>query len=108
MADDLYTVVVNGATGCSAEVSIVVGTQASVGEFEGLNFNVYPNPTNDLITIQLDGSFSYVLTDISGKIISIGTSHNQEKLSLLELESGLYLLKIKNENNYETIQVVKN
>ncbi|NOQ72841.1 MAG: T9SS type A sorting domain-containing protein [Crocinitomix sp.] len=108
LADAVYTVTVNGSTGCSAQAVIILGRQASIGEFDSQNINVYPNPTVDQITITVEGFFTYTLFDAAGGLILTGNATDQEELSLEELPAGVYFVKIQNEQKTESVQVVKN
>ena len=107
LADALYTVVVNGSTGCSATEKIVVSTQASVGEFDQKAIAIYPNPTVDMITIEFEGTFVYELTDINGAIIAHATATDKEQVSMENVASGVYFVVIKANDTVQTVKVVK-
>lgn len=70
---------------------------------------VYPNPTNDLLIIEnLSGPTKISLTDLTGKLV-LKQEINSEKttINLNHVNSGIYLLQFKsNENNY-MLKVVK-
>ena len=79
------------------------------------NMSMYPNPTNGIISISNEGSeevFSYELTDVNGKVIAVeiavinGTKATEVNLG--ELESGLYLIRVYNNNAEKTFRVLKN
>ena len=58
--------------------------------------NVFPNPSNDFITISgIETQESFELIDLTGKVIQQGTVNNGEKINITQLKSGLYLLKTK-------------
>ena len=107
LADALYTVVVNGSTGCSATEKIIVSTQASVGEFDQKAIAIYPNPTVDMITIEFEGTFVYELTDINGAIIAHATATDKEQVSMENVASGVYFVVIKANDTVQTVKVVK-
>ena len=68
---------------------------ASVEEAGLLHFNVYPNPTNGIITIDFEnntGDFKYSLVDILGKEVKAGVLTS--KINLSNLVSNVYFLKI--------------
>lgn len=78
-----------------------------------LNLQVYPNPANDYVTIQAQSSnikASELLT-IDGRVINnqINFEDNKAKLSIQNLEKGIYLLRIIGQNNQITsTKIIKN
>jgi hypothetical protein len=107
LADALYNVVVNGASGCSEQDMVVLGTQAGVSELTDVNLNVYPNPTTEFITVEFEGTFTYELTDINGAIIAQATATDKELISLENVADGIYFVMIKSNDTFHTVQVVK-
>lgn len=60
------------------------------------NFEIYPNPTNDILNIEGDKLWSEIqIFDISGKLQF--TSSYTTKLNIQELDAGLYYLRIISE-----------
>lgn len=77
-----------------------ISVTASVEETGLLHFNVYPNPTNGIITIDFEnntGDFKYSLTDVLGKVVKRGTLTSNIDLS--NLISDVYFLKITDTSN---------
>jgi hypothetical protein len=78
------------------------------------NMTMYPNPTNGIVTITNNGSdevFNYELTDVNGQVIAtkdaaINGAETTE-VNLGGLDSGLYFIKVFNENAEKTFRVVK-
>ena len=70
----------------------------SVSEFDNRGFNMYPNPTNDILNIKLNNinKANLSIWDIRGKLISQQTIFEEQNLDLnvLELQSGIYFVKI--------------
>jgi hypothetical protein len=102
-----YTVVVMCDAGCSISETITLGSQVGINELNGSLLSVFPNPTVDEITISLEGNFTYELIDIDGKRIVNGTALNQKMISLANVASGTYFVKVVQENSTKTIQVLK-
>ena len=108
-ANGLYWVVVSDANACSSDttsfdVTFVSGT--GILSLDNL-FNIYPNPTNDLINIDAKGNNQYLsatVYDIFGKLL-INTSNN--KISLNKFEDGVYILEIKTPKNTYTTRIIK-
>ena len=72
---------------------------------------VYPNPADDFITIsldQIDSNLKYVLSDITGEQILTGQiNEKQTSIPIANIQSGLYLLKICNDNGCNTYSIIK-
>lgn len=80
--------------------------------FEGME--LYPNPTTDVFYITNTGStevYSYELTDLNGKLITSKDAAingvEETEVNVHNLETGVYLIRIFNENSQRTYRVVK-
>ena len=67
---------------------------------------IYPNPSQDFITLKSeDSNFSaFTITDINGRISKQGELTNTSKISVSELQKGIYLITLKNKQGIETKQ----
>lgn len=64
---------------------------AGTTELEAAVFNVYPNPANDFITIELSEKVDeFLILDLSGRIV---LRSNTPTLDIRELKSGQYFVK---------------
>ena len=80
--------------------------------FEGLE--LFPNPTTNVFYISNAGSnevYNYELTDLNGKVIAsqeaaINGTQTTE-VNVEDFETGVYLIRIFNENDEKTFRVVK-
>ena len=71
------------------------------------NLSIYPNPTNNLIQIEIEnhnGSSEAELYDFTGKLLE---ATNSTKLSLVDYPKGIYLLKVAYGDRIEEVKVVK-
>ncbi|GAK91373.1 hypothetical protein JCM19297_872 [Nonlabens ulvanivorans] len=73
----------------------------SINEVSQTPFSIYPNPASDTISIyggasQFD-TISYQLYSITGQLVQNGI-YNNDSVDVSELNSGLYLLQLYNEN----------
>lgn len=73
--------------------------------------DVFPNPTADVLQIkvqdqQLIGA-NYALTDANGKLITKGNTQENTEISLQNLPSGTYFLKMQKDNTGVIKRVVK-
>ena len=108
-ANGPYWVVVSDANACSSDTTSFDVTFVSGTGILSLNnlFNIYPNPTNDIINIDTKGNSQYLsanVYDIFGKLL-INTSNN--KIGLNKFEDGVYILEIKTPKNTYTTRIIK-
>ena len=59
---------------------------------------VFPNPTNDHITIPIQGNKNIIIADMHGNIVKSFTT-DQQVISLLDIAAGQYLITILNNEN---------
>lgn len=72
------------------------------------NINIYPNPINDLVSIQFKGEIQQIdLIDLNGRLIKefINISKNEVKLS--ELKKGMYIMKVYTDKGIYTERILK-
>ncbi len=74
------------------------------------DFILYPNPTNDLVTIQFDGNNAhYTIHDAQGKLIQTSTISSGETVSLKDVETGIYFFELTTTDNGSVVKrAVKN
>ncbi len=84
--------------------------------FDKTSFDIYPNPVSDQLNIEMlsknydDASLTII--NATGQIvytenISINDGVNQYRISVENLVSGMYFVKISGNENYETLRFVK-
>lgn len=74
----------------------------SVETFEKNNLTLYPNPGKDMLKIdfpEMANSIYYEISDLNGRLIlqSEKSNVNEVEIDIKNLESGLYVLKLRNE-----------
>ncbi|WP_163409445.1 leucine-rich repeat domain-containing protein [Flavobacterium ajazii] len=74
-----------------------------ISDFDTKTVQVYPNPTNGMVTISEHADVS--VFDIQGKIIS--ESKNTTSFDLSAQTTGMYFAKITTEKGTQTIKIVK-
>jgi hypothetical protein len=58
--------------------------------------SVYPNPANEMVTINSPGLAGYTLSDLTGKIISDGSfNEGLNQINTKEYAEGIYLLTVR-------------
>jgi hypothetical protein len=65
-------------------------------EAEAIKAVIYPNPTNDVLTIKAEESIGQIqLLDVTGRLLINQTvNHNEVTISTQEYPSGIYLVKL--------------
>jgi len=81
------------------------------------DINIYPNPTTDLISIEIKSEknelITYTLLDISGRLIKNGkwnlnSPGSRFTLDLSDISKGTYLLKLNTEKGQAVHRILKN
>lgn len=85
-----------------------IPTSISEHEFKNMNVAIYPNPSSDLVAVQVSGlvkdNLLVELISIDGKTISTTTINKGQTLAIFDLQtvySGIYFVKISN-NEFST------
>lgn len=68
---------------------------------------IYPNPTEDYISISEKDFNGFEVIDQTGRIVSSGEI-NESKIDVQKLNSGVYYLVLKSDSKSETIRFIKN
>ena len=76
-------------------------------------FKLYPNPSQNSVTISLSNSSSeikYQIIDYSGKIVRENLIQNSKEftIDISDLAKGLYFIKLKNDENNAIGKLIKN
>ena len=82
-------------------------THLGIAEDNNQDFQVFPNPTTDVVNILFNkvGTHLMTLTDHSGKVIlEKSLSNVKEEIDMTQLPSGIYTIRIENVNNEVRIE----
>lgn len=91
-------------------VILVTHPQANIAEVQLNNFELYPNPTRGKLEIQFEvaSQREIMIHDQSGRLVHTSQSKsNKESLDVANLESGIYLITVAENNNKVTRKFVK-
>lgn len=92
----------------NSKIKYIKPEVSSLSGNEIRNFIVYPNPSNGLLTISSEFSPEKIeLFDFTGKIVFSGVCENNS-LNISNLNAGIYILKITNENGSGFQKITKN
>jgi hypothetical protein len=113
-----FSVVVTDGNGCTASDTIAVTLFIGIPDLGAINDEsivVYPNPANDLLSINLnaktEANSKMLLTDLAGRIlmekeIRLMTGNNLHMIDVSQLTKGLYLLTIQSSEYSYTLKVI--
>ncbi len=94
-------------------IRAIDATTVAVENLLNLEGKAYPNPTDDVITmnIPLDGKATISVTDLSGRTVvnrEVTFMGNQASIDLAELQSGMYVINVAYDNGSKSaFNVVK-
>lgn len=106
-----YFVSVTDSVGCINYSDTLAITIVGVDEFSTNYINIYPNPTNGKVTIQLENTTTttdYSIYAIDGKIVASGTTKTNTIVVDLSKESkGVYFVKLNTTNSSTVHKLIK-
>ena len=85
-----------------------INWEAPVGisETTQTNYQIYPNPVNDVLTIE-GPSGLITVTNINGKLVIERTHNIQSNIDFSKLPAGVYILNINTPNGTVKRRVIK-
>jgi hypothetical protein len=98
LCEGWYTVTITDAKNCVLTDSVYVNLITGIEELNAAGISVYPNPVKDVLTIKSEKSIGKLeITNANGKKVYRRTiKGNSVELDLLELNAGIYFIKINN------------
>lgn len=104
-----YGVIITDANGCSGYESFDVISVVGVDQNDLSNaVSIYPNPTNESITISLEGEFQITIHDSRGRILHAENGTDNLKIDITNFESAIYYVTIQKGDQITVKKVVKN
>ncbi len=103
-----YTVTVkNDAPGCQTTYPInIINDCLAVDAADENSVRIYPNPTTDVITIEVENAEIEII-DVNGKSILSSSVLEKGTIDLSPLSKGIYMLKIKGTTTNKTVRIEK-
>ena len=100
-----YTFIATASRDLVANLIYTVG----IGEQTGNNITLYPNPVNDKLTIEAESALGTVeIYNLMGALVySQKGCANKVEINTSELQSGIYFIRMTNDNASETRRFVK-
>lgn len=108
----IYEVTGVNEHGCySTSEGVTIGT-SGVEDFALVDFNIYPNPTSNIVNVDFSEVIEQAeirITDLTGKIVKMETVYNQDSavVNVSSLASGFYAVSlIKNGQKLATSKLI--
>jgi hypothetical protein len=101
--DGSYWVRVSDQYGCFASDTVYVQFILGHNEISGAEVRIYPNPADDIINIEVGGTYSpsklsYRLLSLSGQVVKwnagLGAANRNHQIMVGDMPSGMYLLEL--------------
>lgn len=81
-------------------------TYLAVNQLDGAKIQIFPNPVSHYLTISgIKSAKSYAIYDVSGKLVISATF--SQKIDVSQLSSGMYFLKIDNNDTPQLLKFMK-
>ncbi|PWL27109.1 MAG: hypothetical protein DCO96_12280 [Fluviicola sp. XM-24bin1] len=98
----------NGCTNIATQ-DILVDPCVSIDEVAQAGLLIYPNPTDNVVYVELEGEFNYTVQDARGRLITSGNANDKASISLHSVETGVYFINVTDTANdsVSTTRVVK-
>jgi len=93
-----YTITVTDANGCIVPMTFTVLSTVGIGTNISEELTIYPNPTNGVVNIKLDGDFAFTILDARGRLVVSETTSDNSTVDLSRFESGVYFIRIQRDN----------
>ncbi len=88
---------------------ILEGTEVNtIVENTSLQFNLFPNPTTDIMTISMDEKeFTYQIFTTTGALVQSGRGTGTKQLNMSSIAQGVYYMNVNSMSNSGTALFVK-
>ncbi len=106
-ADKVWDVVEYGSNGVRL---LVEESRLSVSDInkDSLKFKAYPNPVQNVVNLEIDGTNEVEVFDTNGRfLIKKQISENNSSINVSSLSKGIYILKVLTGNGIENIKIIK-
>ena len=111
LSEGTYTVTVSDGFNCSTEQTFNINSTLGIDQFNTNDFNIYPNPALDNLTIENEKNITITnikIIDPTGKIIDSKQINNTSSTIFVGgLSKGIYFLEINTSHHSGKIRFVK-
>jgi hypothetical protein len=104
-----YQVTITDDNGCTTTLQVVVGSVVGLTEINLIEFNLFPNPTNDLYTISVSTSGTLEVYGNNGQLVSTESIESGKTIKdVHQLATGVYTIRFVTENGVAVKRLVVN
>jgi hypothetical protein len=87
------------------DTSFYTGTSQTVTDLE----QIYPNPVQKYLNIRNSDEYSnFRILNLSGQLLKTGNFVNENKISMTDIDKGIYLLTLVGNTKSKTFKIIKN
>ncbi|MFT6503269.1 MAG: hypothetical protein ACJASQ_003402 [Crocinitomicaceae bacterium] len=109
LSSGLYTVTITDSAGCVSTQNVTVNSQVGLVEATATsNWNVYPNPSNEKITVELNNFgnefVELKILDVIGRVVHNSRVEASQEVNISK--AGLYYVVLSSEDRFEIKQVI--
>ncbi|MGM0478529.1 MAG: LamG-like jellyroll fold domain-containing protein [Bacteroidota bacterium] len=102
-----YEVTITDDNGCVFTLEVIVESVVGIEEFAHVNFNVYPNPSNGVFTVNTSQKGAIVIMDNKGKnVYSTTVSNGKTPLQLSQLAHGVYTIQLTTNAGFQVKKLI--
>ncbi len=107
-----YTVTGTGFNGCTNSSTITQNVDACIGlnqlNLERLNINLYPNPSNGLVSVELSSTTKVSIINSLGDIVMTDVlSAGKQFIDIRNQSTGIYFVLFNQNGKQQTIKLIK-
>ena len=78
------------------------GTVSNINEYQGLDFNIFPNPSNGVFTVNTEVNTNSIISvsNVLGQEVYFSNSQgmNSQEIDLSKFDKGIYMVKVQYDN----------
>lgn len=86
-------------------------TNINEQEIEKASIIIFPNPAHNYITLNIENvdlnDFEYKILNVIGQVLKVGKLNGESQIELGDIEKGVYILRVSNENNEYLTRFIK-
>jgi hypothetical protein len=108
-----FFVITTNSYNCKDTSNLLTISTLSMNDVKLSKLSLYPNPTNGLVYVSNEGSsvvYNYTITDAQGRVIANANNAikgaSKTEINLQGKETGIYMIRVFNENSEKVFRVV--